>query len=65
MARQKKMKVVTFSGMKPDNSSRKLGDLNFYVPAMTYGIAECSHQILLHAWLDCFMKVCEWDLNPA
>lgn len=61
-ARQKGMKVVTFSGMKPDNASRKLGDLNFYVPAWTYGIVECAHQVLLHAWLDCYMGVRDWEL---
>jgi D-sedoheptulose 7-phosphate isomerase len=61
-AREKGMRVVTFSGMKPDNNSSKRGDLNFYVPAWTYGIAECSHQILLHAWLDRYMNVCEWEM---
>ena len=60
-ARRKSMKVVTFSGLRPDNSSRKLGDLNFYIPAKTYGIVECAHQVLLHLWLDQFMKVYEWD----
>jgi D-sedoheptulose 7-phosphate isomerase len=48
--------VVTVSGMGPDNRSRRMGDLNFYVPADTYGIAEASHQVLLHAWLDRFME---------
>lgn len=61
-AREKGMRVVTFSGMKPDNLSRQRGDLNFYVAAWTYGMVECSHQILLHAWLDSFMEVREWEL---
>jgi D-sedoheptulose 7-phosphate isomerase len=60
IARRKGCRVLTFSSMKPDNLSRRSGDLNFYVPALTYGIAECSHQVLLHAWLDRFMNVCEW-----
>jgi len=47
--------VVTLSGMKGDNRSRKMGDLNLYVPADTYGIVESSHQILLHCWLDRFI----------
>jgi D-sedoheptulose 7-phosphate isomerase len=55
------LQIATFSGMKPDNKSRRLGDLNFYIPATTYGIVECSHQILLHAWLDGFMNVKEWE----
>lgn len=61
VARRKGCRVLTFSGMKPDNLSRRLGDFNFYVPALTYGIAECSHQVLLHAWLDRFMNVHEWQ----
>ena len=30
-------------------------------PALTYGIVESSHSILLHAWLDQFMGVREWE----
>lgn len=61
MARSKGMGVVTLSGLKPDNKSRQLGDLNFYIPAKTYGIVECAHQVLLHLWLDKFMGVKEWE----
>jgi D-sedoheptulose 7-phosphate isomerase len=46
--------------MKHDNKARKLGDINFYVPANTYGIVECIHQIMLHSWLDEMMHVKEW-----
>ena len=60
-ARELSMIIVTFSGLKPDNASRKLGDLNFYVPAKTYGMVECAHQVLLHIWLDRFMGIAEWD----
>lgn len=59
-ARSKGMSVVTLSGLKPDNASRKLGDLNFYIPAKTYGVVECAHQVLLHIWLDRFMGIEEW-----
>lgn len=55
-ARQLEMQVVTLSGMKADNRSRKMGDLNFYIPADTYGVVEASHQVLLHCWLDRFME---------
>ena len=47
--------IVTLSAMKPDNQSRQLGDLNFYVPAETYGIAEVCHAGLMHCWLDAFL----------
>ncbi|MEE9117581.1 MAG: SIS domain-containing protein, partial [Calditrichia bacterium] len=35
--------VVTLSAMGEGNAIRKLGDLNFYVPAQTYGMAETAH----------------------
>lgn len=61
MAREKKLNVVTFSGLKASNASRKLGDLNFFIPGKTYGIVECCHQVLLHIWLDSFMGLEEWN----
>ena len=56
VARDLQLMVITLSGMSPDNKSRKLGDLNFYIPADTYGIVESLHQVLLHCWLDKFME---------
>jgi len=56
VAREIGLQVVTLSGMKPQNRSRQLGDLNFYIPAATYGLVESCHQTLLHCWLDKFME---------
>ena len=47
--------VVTVSGKQEDNQSRKLGDLNFYVPLDTYGLVESAHAVLLHCWLDLYL----------
>ena len=55
-ARELGLRVITLSAMKPDNQSRRAGDLNFYIPAETYGIAESSHAVVLHCWLDYFMQ---------
>jgi len=44
--------VVTLSAMKCGNPLRRLGDLNFYVPAESYGLAETSHNTILHYWID-------------
>lgn len=52
VARKKHMSIVTLSGMNADNASRKLGDLNFYVNDMTYGMVETVHSALLHYWTD-------------
>ncbi|NYZ17843.1 SIS domain-containing protein [Azospirillum sp. RWY-5-1] len=54
-ARAKDCVVATFSGFKPDNALRAMGDMNFYVPSMEYGFVELGHQILLHAALDLAM----------
>ncbi|ADU62984.1 MAG: SIS domain-containing protein [Pseudodesulfovibrio sp.] len=47
-------RTVTFTAMSPDNAMRSLGDLNFYLPAQTYGMAECGHGIALHHLVDLF-----------
>lgn len=60
-ARKLGCSVITLSGLKPDNTSRKLGDVNFYSPARTYGIVECAHQVLLHMLIDAFMGIEEWE----
>jgi len=44
--------VVTLSAMEEGNALRRLGVLNFYVPAQTYGMAETSHAAILHYWVD-------------
>ncbi len=48
---------VTLSAMKPENKSRQLGNINFYVPAPTYGLAESIHSSIMHCWLDCYLDI--------
>lgn len=50
--RRQGLKVVTFSAMHRNNPLRRSGDLNFYVAAETYGLAESAHAVLLHYWVD-------------
>jgi D-sedoheptulose 7-phosphate isomerase len=38
--------------MAENNTLRTLGDLNFYIPAETYGLAETGHAAILHHWID-------------
>ena len=51
------LEAVTLSAMSPDNRSRTLGDLNFYVPLNRYGLAESAHQAILHYWFDQYLHV--------
>lgn len=55
-AREKGAFCITLSGMKEDNKSRQLGDLNFYVPLQYYGLVESAHAVILHAALDNFLE---------
>lgn len=54
-ARERGCAIVTFSGFKSDNALRNLGDVNFYVDAMEYGVVEITHLVLCHAILDLAM----------
>ena len=54
-AKQNGAFTVTVSGMKPDNKIRGMGNLNFYVPLVTYGEVESAHAVLLHCALDFFL----------
>lgn len=51
-AREKGCHVITMSGLDPGNPLRVLGDVNFYVPAKSYGHVEITHLSLSHCLLD-------------
>jgi D-sedoheptulose 7-phosphate isomerase len=52
MAKTLGMTTVTLSGMSQDNPLKAAGDLNFYLPAATYNLAETGHAAVLHHWMD-------------
>ena len=54
---EKGMYIVTLSGMRSENTLRSLGDLNFYVPAKSYGFTETAHAAILHYWVDTIVEV--------
>ena len=47
--------VITFSGFNAENTLRRLGNVNFYVPSGTYGYVELAHSVLTHFLPDCVM----------
>ncbi|XXJ20110.1 SIS domain-containing protein [Desulfovibrio caledoniensis] len=55
-ARELSGRAVTVTAMSPDNRMRALGDLNFYLPAQTYGMAESGHGAVLHHLIDLFYE---------
>jgi D-sedoheptulose 7-phosphate isomerase len=58
-ARVAECRVVTFSGLTPDNPLRGLGDTNFYIASDRYGFVEIGHLTICHAILDfiCGLRV--------
>ena len=48
----KKCHIITMSGFSKDNPLRKMGHLNFYAPASSYGFVEITHLALCHSFLD-------------
>ena len=51
-AKEKGCQVMTFTGFKPDNKLRQLGDINIYVPSMSYGYVESIHNMILQQVVD-------------
>lgn len=51
-AKNKGCRIITMSGFSPGNSSRALGDLNFYVRSDEYGHIETAHAGLTHFMTD-------------
>ena len=52
---------LALSGLKPNNLSNKKSKFSIFVPAYTYGIVECCHQVIIHSILDMFMNIKEWN----
>lgn len=55
-AKKKKGEVVTFSGFRPDNRIRRMGDYNVYVGIEHYGIVESVHNLLLQQAVDTILE---------
>ena len=52
IAKERGMKLITFSGFQSDNPLRALGDLNFWVDNSEYNIVEMTHHVWLLAMID-------------
>ena len=48
MAKEKKIKVFTLTGFKPNNPLRSMGTWNFWFDSQEYGQVEVGHLFLLH-----------------
>lgn len=57
-ARQRGLRLITFTGFAQDNPLSQLGGLNFWVNSRSYNIVECTHMF----WL---MMVCDLIVGKA
>jgi D-sedoheptulose 7-phosphate isomerase len=52
LALEKGCGLLTFTGFKPANRLRRMGDVNIYVPSGEYGYVEMAHSVLAHCMTD-------------
>lgn len=55
-ARRKRARIITFTGFKPDNKVKLMGDINVYVPCEKYGMVESIHNLILQQIVDEIME---------
>jgi D-sedoheptulose 7-phosphate isomerase len=48
--------LITLSGFSKGNPLRKLGHLNFYLPAASYGYVEITHLVICHCIIDTLIE---------
>jgi D-sedoheptulose 7-phosphate isomerase len=45
-------RLLTMTGFKPGNRLRQMGDINIFVPDLSYGYVEMTHSVLAHCITD-------------
>ena len=56
VAKKKNAQVITFTGFRPDNKVKQMGDINVYVPCEKYGMVESIHNLILQQIVDEIME---------
>ena len=51
-AKENECSIITMSGFGPNNPLRFKGQINFYIPADSYGYVEIAHLTICHCILD-------------
>ena len=54
------LRLATFTGFRPDNPLRALGELNFWVDSLSYNVVEMTHQIWLLSACDLIIGKAEY-----
>jgi D-sedoheptulose 7-phosphate isomerase len=58
-------RVITFTGFRCDNPLAKLGELNFHIPAESYGLVELAHSVIAHHLTDAVCHARKPIAQPA
>ncbi|PPQ37159.1 D-sedoheptulose 7-phosphate isomerase [Rhodoblastus acidophilus] len=59
-ARERGLKVVSFTGSAPENPLRGLSDLDFWLNSKAYNVVECIHMMWLMAVVDMLVGKAEY-----
>ena len=60
IAKKKKIKLITLSGMSKKNKLKKMGTINFWVKSNSYNVIETAHQFYLMAVIDLIIGKAEY-----
>ncbi|GBU19092.1 MULTISPECIES: SIS domain-containing protein [Methylobacterium] len=62
-ARERGIKVVSFTGAKADNPLREVSDIAFWCDSKAYNIVECTHMIWLTTVVDMLVGKAEYSVS--
>ncbi len=62
-AKERGMKIVTFSGKQADNPLRALGDINFWIGSAAYNVVEAVHMLWMTTVIDMLVGRAEYAVN--
>lgn len=59
-ARERGLKVVSFTGCAPDNPLRQLSNIDFWLDSRAYNVVECMHMVWLTTVIDMLVGKAEY-----
>jgi D-sedoheptulose 7-phosphate isomerase len=62
-AKERGLRLVTFSGKAPDNPLRARGDINFWIGSAAYNVVESVHMLWLVTVVDMVVGQAEYSVN--
>jgi D-sedoheptulose 7-phosphate isomerase len=63
LAKEKGLKVITFTGFESNNPLKLLGDVNFWLDSKAYNVIECTHMIWITTVVDMIIGKAEYNVS--